>query len=227
MNTSFNWQCVNNLRSNKNVPCPVGRRWRRHHPALTLLIWTWIAVNWPWIHTRIIFFNLRIISETCFSLMNTSFNWQCVKNLRSLMSSAINKQCANNSRSNNKNLILEQYSCYGLSNDIHSSYCHSNIAHIQGSQNQNWWATLWDSLSIEGSWTTGICVLDISHSLISIPIWHHLRQCPYGMTSSSAYPYSSITDFFLILDETPYLTVQCTMPRCIEVQEDLHQVPCV
>ena len=68
--------------------------------ALTLLIWTWIAVNWPWIHTRIIFFNLRIISETCFSLMNTSFNWQCVKNLSSLMSSAINKQCANNSRSN-------------------------------------------------------------------------------------------------------------------------------
>ena len=77
----------------------VYRRFRYLSPvpsALTLLIWTWMAVNWPWIHTRIIFFNLRIISETCFSLMNTSFNWQCVKNLRSLMSSAINKQCANN-----------------------------------------------------------------------------------------------------------------------------------
>ena len=26
------------------------------------------------------FFNLRLIPETCFSLMNTSFNWQCVNN---------------------------------------------------------------------------------------------------------------------------------------------------
>ena len=38
--------------------------------ALTLLIWTWIAVNWPWIHTRIIFFNLRIISDNSRSNKN-------------------------------------------------------------------------------------------------------------------------------------------------------------